>query len=325
MGLHALREGRLPRLAKRRWSVLPAVRASWADPAVGAAASLADAADAADALGAADAAAIADASGAETAAVAGAATGATDGGQGVPARPAVSLDSEEVLRAIAWSAGLSCKEGLEPPKVAKQMLANFEIADVAFILRSYRAAMGDSSDAQKKPERVAMRAYRSSYIKYRLWIGRTLYDWLKTPDGQAALAARSYFVKVAPLLGWESTQRPPAQVRSFWRRCRAEYVVDHGLGAGRPVAGAHGIGVSNRKRRTGTQGKLRKCEGVWAGLFAWFVDNRRYIKGRVGPRQLLPVARRLQQASLVAMAKQGLRVEPAKLYRNWFREFRLWA
>ena len=319
MALHALREGRISRLAKRRWKALPAERTSGSDPAVG------TTAPGADAARAGDAAAVADAHGTDSAAGAVVATEATDGCPGAPELLAVSLDSEEVIRAIAWSAGLGWKKGQDPPKVAKLMLADLETPDVALILRSYRVAMEDSNVAQKTPKRVAMRPYRSSYITYRHWVGRTLDDWLRTPDGQAAQVARNYFPNVAPLLGWESTEPPPERVRNFWRRCRAEFLVYHGRGPGRPVGGAHGIAVGGRKRRTGAQGQPRRCEGIWAGLFAWFIDNRRFIKGRVGPRQLLPVARRLQQASMVAMAKQGLRQVPAKLNRNWFRDFRLWS
>ena len=67
-------------------------------------------------------------------------------------------------------------------------------------------------------------------------------------------------------------------------------------------------------------------EELWTALYHWFIDNRRFMKGRLGPRQLKPFARMLHLDITQAMIREGKIPQTINLDSNaWWVRWRLWA
>jgi hypothetical protein len=203
-------------------------------------------------------------------------------------------------------------------------------SDVALMLRAHRAHGKNVAERKTAIPRVSLRKYKTTTMAYRRWIGRKVDEWLQTEAGRAAKALRCYWSMVAPLLGWAHEHAPPTAMRRFWQRCLKDFRVTGSVFAGRPVAGtgfasARGKNV-RRCRATGRQGRPKNSEELWYALYHWFIDHRRFIRGRTGPKQLRPIAIALQEAISRSLLQQGLMPNPINLLspRFWY-EWRLWA
>jgi hypothetical protein len=77
---------------------------------------------------------------------------------------------------------------------------------------------------------------------------------------------------------------------------------------------------------TGQQGRPRNSEELWYAMYHFFIDNRRYMKGRCGPMQLKPTAHLLQEAITAALLAAGKVPRPINLNNNgWWARWKKWG
>ena len=241
-------------------------------------------------------------------------------------------ETDECLRAIAWSIGCPCRPEESPPLLAADTLRQADPSSVALMLRGYREHRRAVDATEPKTAKFSTRAYKNSTIEYRRKIGKTIKKFLESDEGKAAKKKRKYWQILAPALGWAAEAAVPVKVSRFWKKCLTEYVTTgegHNEKGGRGPAGTAVVqarGKGRRFRMTGLQGHPRNSEELWSALFHHFVDNRRYMKGRCGPMQLKPMAHLLQEAITAALLAAGKVPSPINLNNHgWWARWKKWG
>jgi hypothetical protein len=81
-------------------------------------------------------------------------------------------ETDECLRAIAWSIGCPCRPEESPPQLAADTLRQADPSDVALMLRGYRSYRGAEDASEPKTAKVSTRHYKLSSIAYMRQIGK---------------------------------------------------------------------------------------------------------------------------------------------------------
>jgi hypothetical protein len=200
------------------------------------------------------------------------------------------------------------------------------------MLRGYRAFRSAEDASKPKAAKISTRGYKRSSIAYRRQIGKKIKAFLETDEGKAASRKRKYWQILAPHLGWAAEGAVPVKVSRFWKTCLTQYLTTaegYNEKGGRCPAGTAVVqarGKNRRFRMTGQQGRPRNSEELWYAMYHFFIDNRRYMKGRCGPMQLKPTAHLLQEAITAALLAAGKVPRPINLNNNgWWARWKKWG